>query len=345
MSKSIAHTLKAAAALGFMGAGLFAGAAPAHAYNGFLKDFTTLYPGSRTSQASCSTCHGSNSSTLNAYGKDLCLQLNGVVPKDATIYLQALEALNSDNDATGSNNLAEINAHAQPGWTAGNNPLYATAVLRCGATGAAVLPPTSVPLPYDPPVSGNPVAVPGGPYSGLVNVPITFAGNGSYDSDGGSIVSYAWNFGDGATASEAISQHAYAAAGIYTVTLTVVDNDGKTSSNQTTATVSAGSALDLDITGLTVTKSTTVGKPISIKLSVENKGSVNGQAFASVVGKVNGVAVYSWRQNVFDDLGKGSTTFTFPSYTPTAKGTIEWTAVVDDGDPDADQAVATTLVK
>jgi serine protease len=47
----------------------------------------------------------------------------------------------------------------------------------------------------------------------------------STDSDG-SIVLWAWNFGDGATSSVQNPSHTYAAAGEYIVTLTVSDNDG-----------------------------------------------------------------------------------------------------------------------
>jgi len=342
---NISKTMHKALAFGMVSVGLFAGAGSAQAYNGFLKNFSDLYPGSSTSQAGCATCHGTSTTNLNAYGRDLCLGLNGSVPSDVTTYLQANEGLNSDGDATGSDNLTEINANAQPGWTAIANKLYGTWNLHCADTGATVAPPSGVPLPYDPPVGGNPVAVAGGPYSGLVNIPIVFDGSGSFDSNGGTIVSYAWNFGDGGTANFAISEHAYSVAGTYTVTLTVTDNDGNTNSNQTTATVSAGTALDLDIAALSISKSVRVGKPISIKLSVENRGSVSGQAFATIVGRMNGVEVYGWRQNVFDDLGKGSTTFTFPAYTPSAVGTINWTAVIDDGDPDMDLATTTTVVK
>jgi PKD repeat protein len=47
----------------------------------------------------------------------------------------------------------------------------------------------------------------------------------SFDSDG-SIASYAWDFGDGGTAATSSPRHTYAAAGTYTVTLTVTDDDG-----------------------------------------------------------------------------------------------------------------------
>lgn len=46
----------------------------------------------------------------------------------------------------------------------------------------------------------------------------------------GAIVSWAWDFGDGATATDRNPVHTYAANGTYTVLLTVTDNDGNTAS-------------------------------------------------------------------------------------------------------------------
>ncbi|MEU8124277.1 PKD domain-containing protein [Spirillospora sp. NPDC049024] len=52
-----------------------------------------------------------------------------------------------------------------------------------------------------------------------------FNAAGSSDSDG-SIASYAWDFGDGQNGTGATPQHAFAAAGTYTVKLTVTDDRG-----------------------------------------------------------------------------------------------------------------------
>jgi PKD repeat protein len=58
----------------------------------------------------------------------------------------------------------------------------------------------------------------------------------STDPDG-SIASYAWNFGDGGTASGGTASHTYASDGTYTITLTVTDNDGLTDTDSKSVTV------------------------------------------------------------------------------------------------------------
>jgi PKD repeat protein len=55
----------------------------------------------------------------------------------------------------------------------------------------------------------------------------TFDGSGSSDRDG-TVASYAWDFGDGTTATGPTAIHAFAGAGTYPVTLTVTDDDGAT---------------------------------------------------------------------------------------------------------------------
>jgi Tol biopolymer transport system component/PKD repeat protein len=63
--------------------------------------------------------------------------------------------------------------------------------------------------------------------SGCSGLTCSFDGSGSSDSDG-TITNYTWNFGDGTTGSSAALSHTYAAAGTYTVMLTVTDNGGST---------------------------------------------------------------------------------------------------------------------
>ncbi|TAH45280.1 MAG: PKD domain-containing protein [Gammaproteobacteria bacterium] len=64
----------------------------------------------------------------------------------------------------------------------------------------------------------------------------------SSDSDG-SIVSRAWNFGDGSTSTSTNPSHAYASAGTYSVSLTVTDDDGATDSVTKSVTVSSSNCV------------------------------------------------------------------------------------------------------
>lgn len=61
----------------------------------------------------------------------------------------------------------------------------------------------------------------------IVGQLITFDGSASYDPDG-SVMNWAWNFGEPPLASGPIVTHTYTSDGNYTVTLTVTDNDGLT---------------------------------------------------------------------------------------------------------------------
>lgn len=86
------------------------------------------------------------------------------------------------------------------------------------------------------PVNTPPTANANGPYSGYEGVAINFSSAGSSDADG-IITNYSWNFGDGGTSTSANPSHTYTTAGTYTVTLTVMDDDGATDSDQASVTV------------------------------------------------------------------------------------------------------------
>jgi heat shock protein HslJ len=80
-----------------------------------------------------------------------------------------------------------------------------------------------------------PVAVIIAPAAGTVATAITFDGSTSQPS--GSITLYSWDFGDGLTGEGATISHAYTTAGAYTVTLTVTDSIGQTSTDTLQVTI------------------------------------------------------------------------------------------------------------
>jgi PKD repeat protein len=81
------------------------------------------------------------------------------------------------------------------------------------------------------PVNQLPVASTAGstPTSGAAPLTTQFVGTNSSDPDG-IIVSYLWDFGDGASSTLANPSHGYATAGNYTAKLTVTDNSGGSAS-------------------------------------------------------------------------------------------------------------------
>jgi len=72
---------------------------------------------------------------------------------------------------------------------------------------------------------------------------VAFSSAGSNDNYG-RIVSYAWDFGDGASSTQANPSHAFAQVGSYNVTLTVTDNDGMTATDSIALNVNYGPLVD-----------------------------------------------------------------------------------------------------
>ncbi len=88
-----------------------------------------------------------------------------------------------------------------------------------------------------------PNAVPAAAFTkSMSDLSVVVDGSGSTDSDG-TIVSYAWAFGDGGTASGVSASHVYAAAGAYTVVLTVTDDRGGVATSSTVVDVVVSNVL------------------------------------------------------------------------------------------------------
>jgi PKD repeat protein len=78
-------------------------------------------------------------------------------------------------------------------------------------------------------VDNPPVANAGADKTATVDSTVTFDGSASTDDK--TIASYAWNFGDGTTATGVAPTHKYTTAATYTVTLTVTDTAGQKSTD------------------------------------------------------------------------------------------------------------------
>ncbi len=148
------------------------------------------------------------------------------------------------------------------------------------------------------------------PYSGVEGREVTFDGTGSFDPDGGSIVSYAWDFGDGNTGIGADPTNVYAVAGTYTVSLTVTDDEGEVS---VPATTTASIALDEAPTALT---DGPYNGTVNVPLVMDGSASFD----------TDGVIV-SWDWDFGDSTtGSGETT----SHTYAAEGVYTVTLTVTD---------------
>ena len=147
-------------------------------------------------------------------------------------------------------------------------------------------------------VDNPPTAVISAPASGLVGETLSFDGSGS--SDDGTIISYAWAFGDGASGNGMTTTHAYSAAGSYTISLEVCDNATTSQCSTATHTVTiTDTAVDNPPTAvITGPASGTVGDT----LTFDGSGSTDDGTLVSYDWTVDGTAAggnmtLSWQFN------------------------------------------------
>jgi DNA/RNA endonuclease G (NUC1) len=96
-----------------------------------------------------------------------------------------------------------------------------------------------------------PVAVTDGPYTSYEGSQLSFSASGTSDADGDALT-YAWSFGDGATASGTGATHTYAQDGTYNVRLIVTDVLGLADTVFTTAAVANVAPIVAALAGATL---------------------------------------------------------------------------------------------
>lgn len=148
--------------------------------------------------------------------------------------------------------------------------------------------------------------------SGDVPFTVNFNSAGSTDPDG-SIISYAWDFGDESASTAANPSHVYTTPGDYVATLTVTDDQGVTTRN---AVAISALAPNIDPVAFISADVTSGPAPLSVAFSAAGSYDPDGS-----IGNIE------W------DFGDGSfTSFGSPAFhTYTAEGTYTATVTVFDG--------------
>jgi len=186
----------------------------------------------------------------------------------------------------------------------------------------------SAPPPPPPPDNQTPVANAGLDQSGETGELLNFNGSGS--TDDGIIVSYIWDFGDGASATGTSVSHAYSTSGTYTVTLTVTDDGGLADSDTATAVVS-------DVAPPPPPENDPPVADAGSNQTVETGELVNFDGSGSTDDGI--IVSYIW------DFGDGaSATGTSVSHTYSTAGTYTVTLAVTDGGGLTDSDTATVTV-
>lgn len=106
---------------------------------------------------------------------------------------------------------------------------------------------------------------------------VTFNASGS-EANGGSIISYAWDFGGGSgnTSSAPTVKHTYAGSGDFNVTLTVTDNEGLSGFSWAIVTILPGVQHDVAVLNVaTNTPHEYAGRIVNITVTVKNNGEVS----------------------------------------------------------------------
>jgi len=152
---------------------------------------------------------------------------------------------------------------------------------------------------------------------------VSFNASESYDPDG-DIISYFWDFGDGANSTDVLVEHAYADDGVYIVTLTVTDDDGSTATVTSIKTV-----LNRPPDASFTVSATTVLTGVAVHFDASGSEDPDGQ-----------VIYYVW--NFGDGTSAAGVSVSHP-YADDDDYTVTLTVIDDDGANSSTSAVETVL--
>lgn len=205
----------------------------------------------------------------------------------------------------GSSTVAAMQTAGPVGIRSAVSASSTVAVSRIGIDDVRVVDPARVPAQNAAPVARF--------TTGGTGLGLTTDGRGSTDSDG-TITGYAWTFGDGGTASGATASHTYAAAGTYTVGLTVTDDGGASASTSSSVTVAAPPPPNQPPTAA-IAAPVITGRTVAL----DGSGSTDGDGT---------IASYAWQ---FGDGATGSAPTPTHTYATDGTRTVTLTVTDDDG--------------
>jgi DNA/RNA endonuclease G (NUC1) len=173
-----------------------------------------------------------------------------------------------------------------------------------------------------------PVAVAGGPYTGIEGSAVHFDGSASSDPDG-DVITFAWDFGDGATGTGAAPTHTYADNGDYTVRLIVEDPFGAADTTYTTATIANAPPV---IISLDVPASAAIGTAATVTVTYSDPGTLDTHT-----------AVIDWGDGISTTVaGAAGTASASHAWAATGFYTVHVTVTDNDG-ASAQRTAATTI--
>ncbi len=150
------------------------------------------------------------------------------------------------------------------------------------------------------------------PTSGKAPLAVNFDASSSTDADG-TVASYGWDFGDGASGSGVSVNHTYDSAGSYLATLTVTDNEGAPATDTVTITVLANQPPQASFTVSPISGEAPLAVSLDASASTDSDGTISS---------------YGWD---YGDGNSGSGVTTSHTYQDAGSYIVTLTLADDDG--------------